>query len=79
MSNGDDDMASSKSSTLSAIGKEMRDNPPAVLNATRRKFGVARAEKQRVAILLSKGRQAGVKIPKPSSGGGKSMSNGGGY
>ncbi len=55
-----------KDSTLSAIGSEMKANPPAILNATRRKFGVARAEKQRKAILLSKGRAAGVKIPSAS-------------
>ena len=66
-----------KDSTLDAIGKEMKANPPAILNQTRRKFGVERAEKQRKAILLSKARAAGVKIPKPPSmsGGGKS----GGY
>lgn len=58
-----------KDSTLSAIGEEMRENPPAIVNATRRKFGVARAEKQRRAILLSKARQAGVKIPKAGVGG----------
>lgn len=67
-----------KNGTLDAIGKELKANPPAVLNATRRKFGVERAEKQRTAILLSKGRQAGLKIPKPiSSGGSKSTSSGG--
>jgi hypothetical protein len=55
-----------KDSTLDAIGKEMKASPPAVLNATRRKFGVARAEKQRKAILLSKARAAGVKIPSAS-------------
>jgi len=55
-----------KSSTLEAIGSEMKVNPPAILNATRRKFGVQRAEKQRKAILLSKARSAGVKIPSAS-------------
>ena len=66
-----------KSDTLEAIGHEMKTNPPAILNATRRKFGVDRAEKQRKAILLSKARAAGVKIPKPPgmSGGGKSGGN----
>ena len=48
---------------LEAIGKELKANPPAVVNSTRRKFGVARAEKQRRATLLSKARQAGVKVP----------------
>jgi hypothetical protein len=53
-------------STLEAIGSEMKANPPAILNATRRKFGVDRVNKQRTAILLSKARQAGVKIPSSS-------------
>ena len=51
---------------LEAIGHELKENPPAILNATRRKFGAAKAEKQRKAILLSKARQAGVKIPSSS-------------
>lgn len=66
----------SKNDTLEAIGRELKENPPSVIRATRRKFGVARAESQRKAILLSKARKAGVKIPKPISGGGKSS---GGY
>ena len=48
---------------LEAIGKELKERPPAILAATRRKFGAARSERQRKAILLSKGRQAGVKVP----------------
>lgn len=48
---------------LEAIGRELKINPPAVVNATRRKFGAARADKQRKAILLSKARAAGVKVP----------------
>lgn len=54
--------------TLEAIGHEMKVNPPAVLRATKRKFGVERAKKQRTAILLSKARAAGVKIPSASPG-----------
>jgi len=56
-------MDSGDKSTLSTIGQEMKSNPPSILRATRRKFGVARAAKQKTAILLSKARQAGVKIP----------------
>jgi len=52
-----------KDSTLEAIGHELKTNPPAVVNATRRKFGAQRAQKQNTAILLSKARRAGVKIP----------------
>ena len=59
-------MAKSSDSTMEAIGHELKVNPPAVLNSTRRKFGVARAEKQRKAILLSKARAAGVNIPSAS-------------
>lgn len=44
---------------------EIKQNPPAVLAKTRRKKGAARANKQRVAIGLSKARAAGVRIPKP--------------
>lgn len=69
----------SGSDTLSAIGQEMKANPPAILRQTRRKFGVERAEKQRTAILLSKGRQAGVKIPKPPSMSGGGAGKSGGY
>jgi hypothetical protein len=65
--------------TLDAIGKELKSNPPAILNATRRKFGVERAQKQRTAILLSKARQAGVKIPKPVTGSSTKSTNSGGY
>lgn len=53
-------------STLSDIGDELKTNPPAILNSTRRKFGVDRSKKQRTAILLSKARDAGVKIPTSS-------------
>lgn len=59
--------------TLSSIGRELKENPPAIVNATKRKFGAARAQKQNTAILLSKARRAGVKIPSYSP---KSMSKG---
>ena len=42
---------------LEAAGSEMKENPPSVLATTRRKFGAKRAEKQRVAIMFSKGRR----------------------
>lgn len=53
----------SKDDTLESIGHEMKVNPPAILAATRRKFGAERAEAQRKAILLSKARKAGANIP----------------
>ena len=61
------------SDKLEAIGKELKTSPPAIVNATKRKFGAARAQKQNTAILLSKARRAGVKIPSYSP---KSMSKG---
>lgn len=45
---------------LDSVGKEMKANPPKQLAQTARKFGVQRAEKQRVAILLSKTRKRGL-------------------
>jgi len=56
------------SDKLEAIASEMKVNPPAIVSATRRKFGAARAAKQKTAILLSKARRAGVKIPNYSKG-----------
>lgn len=50
---------------LSNVGKELRDNPPAILAKTRRKSGKKRAAMQRTAILLSKARAAGANIPGP--------------
>lgn len=49
---------------IERAGHEMKMNPPKVLARTRAKFGVKRAEKQRVAILLSKSRKKGAKIKK---------------
>jgi len=61
-------MAESKSDKITeSVGKELKDNPPAILASTKRKFGAARAESQRRAILLSKARRMGARIPKPKS------------
>ena len=48
---------------LQSVGQELKDNPPKVLARTAAKFGPQRAQKQRVAILLSKARRQGAKIP----------------
>jgi len=40
-----------------AAGKEVKENPPAILAHTARKFGRARARKQKTAIILSKARR----------------------
>jgi len=49
-------------SILQSVGRELKQNPPKVLAKTRRKSGAKRANKQRVAILLSKARRAGAKV-----------------
>lgn len=50
-------------SILEGIGKELKNNPPSILSSTTKKFGIARAKKQKTAILLSKARKAGANIP----------------
>ncbi len=55
--------SSGSRATLRKIGAELRDNPPSVLRSTKRKFGAKRAEAQRRAILLSKARKSGAKVP----------------
>jgi len=52
---------------IERAGHEMKMNPPKILAHTAAKFGVKRAEKQRVAILLSKSRKRGAKIKKKRS------------
>ena len=47
---------------MSEVGRELRDNPPAVLSRTARRFGAARAKAQRNAILLNKARRRGARI-----------------
>jgi hypothetical protein len=53
---------------LQDVGKELKNNPPKVVNSTQKKFGVARAKKQKTAILLSKARKLGAHVPKVSGG-----------
>ena len=50
---------------VDSVGKELKADPPKQLAATAAKFGQAKANKQRVAILLSKSRGMGAKIPGP--------------
>jgi len=42
---------------LHEIFREMKHNPPKVLAKTRRKSGAKRANKQRIAIAMSKARR----------------------
>lgn len=53
-----------KSGKLRDIFHELEASPPKVLAKTRRKSGAARANKQRVAIALSKARRAGIPVPR---------------
>ena len=46
--------------SVEAVGHELKVNPPKILAKTRAKYGIKRAEKQRVAILMSKSRKAGL-------------------
>jgi hypothetical protein len=50
---------------LQSAFHEMKENPPKILAKTRKKEGAAQANRQRVAIGLSKARAAGAKIPAP--------------
>lgn len=51
---------------IEAAGKEMKNSPPKILAKTARKSGAKQANKQRVAIMLSKARAAGANIPEKS-------------
>lgn len=51
-----------KARILSDTGHELKRNPPKILAKTRRKKGAKAAERQRVAILLSKARARGTKV-----------------
>lgn len=56
-------MATKTQAILQDVGKELKNNPPGILSSTRSKFGLARAAKQKKAILLSKSRKMGANIP----------------
>ena len=47
---------------ISSVAHELKMNPPRVLAKTRRKKGKKQAEKQRIAILLSKSRKRGAHV-----------------
>ena len=53
-----------KSKKLESAFHEVNENEPAVVAKTRKKKGAAAAQKQKVAIALSKAREAGANIPK---------------
>jgi hypothetical protein len=47
---------------LESVGHELKTNPPRQLAKTAKKSGKKRANKQRVAILLSKARSKGASV-----------------
>ena len=47
---------------LAAAFHELKENPPKILAKTRKKEGAAQANRQRIAIGLSKARKAGGRI-----------------
>lgn len=52
---------------LEDVGRELKENPPKVVEEQRRKEGNAKAERVRRAILLDKSRRRGARIPKDKS------------
>ena len=49
---------------VEAAFREVTENEPSVVAKTRKKFGALRARRQKVAIVLSKAREAGASIPR---------------
>lgn len=49
---------------VSRAFREVNKDEPAQVAKTRKKYGAARAKKQKTAIALSKARRAGARIPK---------------
>ena len=52
--------AARRAQILGGVGRELKTNPPKVLAQTRRKKGKAQANRQGVAILLSKAERRGA-------------------
>ena len=55
--------ASKSARKVTEAFREVYANEPAVVGDTRAKFGAKRAQRQKVAIALSKARRAGAKAP----------------
>ena len=54
----------SRDGRVAAAFREVSENEPSVVAKTRKKFGALRARRQKVAIVLSKAREAGASIPR---------------
>jgi hypothetical protein len=52
---------------LEEVGGEIKTNEPKIVGRTRRKFGAARASRQKTAILLDKARRRGAHIKRKSA------------
>lgn len=52
---------------ISDTASELKRNPPRILEKTRAKSGQAAAQAQRTAIILSKSRAKGARIPMSSN------------
>lgn len=50
---------------LKSVGHELKENEPRIVGKTRQKFGAERAAKQKTAILFSKARKRGARVPPP--------------
>ena len=57
---------SSENQKVQRAFKEVKENEPKIVGQTRRKKGKKAAEKQKIAIALSKARRKNVKLPKGS-------------
>lgn len=58
--------ASGSQDKVHAAFTEIKKNPPKILAKTKKKKGAAQANKQRVAIALSKAKKAGASVPAPT-------------
>ena len=59
-------------SILEEVGSELKSNEPRIVGQTRQKYGPERALAQKRAILFSKARRAGARVPGPKNIGVKS-------
>lgn len=58
-------MATRTQKILKSVGKELKLKEPEIVKKTRERLGPKRAMSQKIAILLSKSRKRGARIPKP--------------
>ena len=49
---------------ITSVGREIKKDEPGIIGKTRKKFGAKRALAQKRAILLSKARRRGARLPR---------------